>query len=113
MRVVWNYIRCIHRSRSAIWTQKMGVVTCLDKDEVACCDEYVVACLDEGVVECLDNNNKNYFDVDFLLSHPLEYILQGILSGKCTFHNGYMKIFVWYNTYVHLYHDHSYKTPRI
>ena len=57
-------------------TQKLGVVECLDKDEVACCDEDVMACLDEGVVECLDKNNKDDFDVDFFLAHPWEYILE-------------------------------------
>ena len=43
----------------------------LGKDEVACCDEDVVALLDEGVVKLLDNNNKDDFDVDFILAHPL------------------------------------------
>ena len=44
----------------------------LGKYEVACCDEDVLTCLDEGVLACLDNNNKDYFDVDFLHTHPLE-----------------------------------------
>ena len=43
----------------------------LGKDEVACCDEDVVALLDEGVVKLLDNNNKDDFDVDFILAHSL------------------------------------------
>ena len=34
MEIAWNYIRGIHRSRSAICTQKIGVVELLDKDEV-------------------------------------------------------------------------------
>ena len=50
----------------------LGVATCLDKDEMVCCDEDFVACLDEGVVKFLDKNNKDDFDVDFLLPHPLE-----------------------------------------
>ena len=37
-----------------------------------CCDADIVACLDEGVVACLDKNNKDDFDVDFILAHPLE-----------------------------------------
>ena len=43
MGIVCNYIRCIHRIRSAIWTQKLDVVECVDKNEVACCDEGVLA----------------------------------------------------------------------
>ena len=42
MGVAGNYIRCIHRSRSETWTQKLGVVELLDKYEVACCDEDAV-----------------------------------------------------------------------
>ena len=53
-------------------TNKLGVVECLDKDEVECCDEGVVVCFDEGVLTCLDNNNKDGFDGDFLHAHPLE-----------------------------------------
>ena len=46
MRIVCNYIRCIHSSRSEIWTQKLGVAEFLDKDEVKCCDEDAVnACM--------------------------------------------------------------------
>ena len=45
-------------------TNKLGVVECLYKDEVACVDDYVLA--------CLDNNDKDYFYVDFLHAHPLE-----------------------------------------
>ena len=52
------------------------MVECLDKYEVACCDDDVVECWDEGVVECLDKNNKDDFDVDFLLPHPLEHLLE-------------------------------------
>ena len=43
----------------------------MDKYEVECCDDDVVTCLDKVVVLCLDNNNKDYFDVGFLLSNPL------------------------------------------
>ena len=46
MGVVWKYIGCIHRSINVIWTQKYGVVECLDKDEVVFCDEDFVAFLD-------------------------------------------------------------------
>ena len=52
--------------------KRRGVVACLDKGEVECCDEDVVELLDEGVAELLDNNNKDDFDVDFPLAHPLE-----------------------------------------
>ena len=51
--------------------KRRGVVACLDKGEVECCDEDVVELLDEGVAELLDNNNKDDFDVDFILAHPL------------------------------------------
>ena len=40
-------------------TKKLGLVECLDKDEVACGDEYMVAYLDEVVLEYLDNNDKD------------------------------------------------------
>ena len=62
MRVVWDYISSIHRSRSEIWTQKMGVVTFLNNNLVTCCDE--------GVVACLDKNIKDGFDAYFYL-YPL------------------------------------------
>ena len=39
---------------------------------MACGDDDVVECLDEGVLSCLDNNDRDYFDVDFLHAHPLE-----------------------------------------
>ena len=51
--------------------QKLGVVPCLDKYEVACCDEGAVAFLDKGVVAWLDKNSKDDFDVYFLLPQPL------------------------------------------
>ena len=57
-------------------TKKLGVVEFLVKDEVECCDEDFVTCLDEGVLKCLDKNNKDDFDVDFLLPHPLEHLLE-------------------------------------
>ena len=57
-------------------TNKIGVVECLDKYEVACGSEDVVAWLDEGVLACLDKNDKDVFDVDFLHAHPLEYIIE-------------------------------------
>ena len=53
-------------------TNKLGVVKLLNNDEVVYCDEYVMACLYEGVVKLLDKNNKDDFDVDFILPHPLE-----------------------------------------
>ena len=52
-------------------TNKIGVVVCLYKDEVACCDEDVVVCFDEGVLACLDNNNKGDFGRDFIQAHLL------------------------------------------
>ena len=72
-----------------------------------------MACLDEGVLELLYNNSKNDFDVDYLLAHTLEYILEGALGGKCIFHHGYMNKFDWSDTYVHFCHDHKYKIPMI
>ena len=51
---------------------KLGVGECLEKDVVACWDKGVVACFNEGVAACLDKNNKDSFDVYFLLAHPLE-----------------------------------------
>ena len=43
--------------------EKPGVAALLDKG--------VVVLFDEGVVACLDKNNKDDFDVDFILAHPL------------------------------------------
>ena len=60
--------------------EKLGMVACLYNYEVACCDEDVVVLLYEGLMVWLENNNKDYFDVDFLLVHPLEYILEETLG---------------------------------
>ena len=57
-------------------TKKFGVVEWLYKDEVACGDEDVVACLYWGVLACLDKNYKDDFDVGFLHTNPLEYLLE-------------------------------------
>ena len=70
-------------------------------------------CLNEGVVKILDNNNRDNFDVDFPLAHPLEYLLEETLCGKCLVNHGYMEIFGWSETYIHIYHDHDYKTLMI
>ena len=83
---------------------------CLDNDEMECCDEDVVSCLDEGQVACLDNNNKDNFDVYFLLPHRLEYLLKEILVGKFIVHYGYMKKIGWSETYFYFSHDNKYKT---
>ena len=66
------------------------MVSCLDKDEVVCFDEDVVVSLDEGVVAYLDKNSK-FFCAYFLLSHPLEYIIEETLDGQCIVHHGSMK----------------------
>ena len=55
-----------------MYTINLSGVACLDKYEVECCYEGVVVLWDEGVMKFLDNNNKYYFDVGFLLPHPLE-----------------------------------------
>ena len=55
------------------------MLECLDKDEVSCFHEDFVAYSDEGVVKYLDNNNKDDFDVDFLLAHILKYFLEETL----------------------------------
>ena len=39
----------------------------------------------------MGRNNNDEFDVDFLLEHPLEYILEENLGGKCLVHHGYMQ----------------------
>ena len=80
-------------------------------------DKVYVACLNEVVVVYLDNNNKHDFDVDirhildgffdiFILTHPLEYILEVILGGQCIVHNIYMNKCVWSETCVHFSNDH-------
>ena len=56
------------------------MLECLDKDEVSCFHEDFVAYSDEGVVKYLDNNNKDDFDVDFLLAHILKYFLEETLG---------------------------------
>ena len=53
-------------------TNTLGVLECVDKDEMVGGDKYVLACLDKGVLECLDNNDTDYFDVDFLHTHLFE-----------------------------------------
>ena len=55
----------------------------------------------EGVVEFLDKNNKDDFDDIFLLSHPLLYLLEGTLGGKCIVYHGYTNKIGWSKTYVH------------
>ena len=64
---------------------------------------------DEGVLAYLDNNDKDYFDVDFLHSHPLEYLLEENLGGKCLFHHGYMQKIGWCDIYTHSCYHHNYK----
>ena len=91
-------------------TNKVGVVQLLDKDEVHFFDEDVEALLYEGVLVCLDKNNKDSFDVDFLISHPLGQLLEETLGVQCLVHRGYMKKTGWYDTYVHFCRHHSYKT---
>ena len=59
---------------------------------------------------CLDNNNKDGFYVVFLLSHTLKYIFEETLGEKCIFHHGYMNKILRYETYVHFFNDHNYKT---
>ena len=72
---------------------RLGVVSCLDKD--------MLACFDEGVVACLDKNNKDDFDVCIrhsiddclgylLLVSPLGYIIEGTSVGQFIVHHGYM-----------------------
>ena len=56
--------------------------------------------MNEGVVACLDNNNKDDFDLDFLLAYPMEQIIEETLGGKFLFHNGSMQKIGWYETYV-------------
>ena len=65
------------------------------------------------MVACLDNDNTDYFYVDFILAHLLEYLLEGTLSGKYILNHGYMKKIVCSKTYLHFYHDQNYKTTMI
>ena len=53
-------------------TSKLGVVKWLDNDEVEFCDEDFMAFLYEGMMKFLNKNNKDDFNVDFLLEHPME-----------------------------------------
>ena len=94
-------------------TQKLGVVGFLDKYEVACGNEDVVAWLDEGVLVWLDDNNKDGFDIYFLHSHPLGYLLEETLVGKCLFRHGYMQKIGWCETYPHFCYHHNYKNQMI
>ena len=66
--------------------------------------------MNEGVVACLDKNNKDDFDVDFLLANPLEYHLGETLGQQCIVHHGYMKKIVWYETYVQFFMTIAIKT---
>ena len=62
----------------------------------------------ESVLACLDINNKDGFGVDFLLAHPLEYILDETLGGGVLAHHGYMQKIGWCENHVHFYYHHSY-----
>ena len=53
-------------------------------------------------------NNKDDFDIDFLLIYLLEYILEETLGGEYIFQHVYMNRIGWSETYVHFYHDHNY-----
>ena len=48
-------------------------------------------CLYEGASSCLDNIDKGGFDVYSIHAHPLEYLLEETLGGKCLFHHGHMQ----------------------
>ena len=72
----------------------------------------------------MDKNNRDDFFVDirhslgdffeyFLVTHPLELILEGTLSGKFIAHHGYMKNGGWSETHFHFYHDHEQKNSTI
>ena len=61
----------------------------------------------------LYKNNKDYFDVDFLRPHPLEYLIEEKLGGKCIVYHGNMNKFGCSETYVNFSHDHNYKKPMI
>ena len=93
--------------------KKLSGVEWLDKDEVVCCDEDVVAWLDEGVLACLDKNNEENVDVDCFHAHPLEYILEKTLGGKCLVWHGYMQKIGCYEIYVHFCYHHNYKNLMI
>ena len=58
----------------------------------------------------MDNNNKDYFDVDFLLAQPLEYILEETLGGKCLVHNSYMHNIGCCDTYAHFCYNRNKKS---
>ena len=45
------------------------------------------------MVKFLDKNNKDDFDVDFLLKHPLEWLLEETVGGKCIVNHIYTKKF--------------------
>ena len=80
--------------------------------------------MDAGVVECLDNDNKDNFDLNirnrlnarfryFLLTPPLEKLLEGTLGGFCIVRHDYMKEAVLSETYAHFYHDHEQIKPKV
>ena len=94
-------------------TNKLGVMECLNKYDVSCCDEYVVELLDDGVFSCLDKNIKDYFDVYFLLTPPLEYIIEETLGRKCLFRHGDMQKIGWYDTYSPFCYHNNYKNQMI
>ena len=79
---------------------------------MACCNKDVVAYFYEGVLACFDNNNKDDFDVCFIQAHPLEYLLEKHLGGRCLVHHGYMWKIGWCETYDHFCYQHKYKTRR-
>ena len=69
-------------------TYKLGEVEYLDDDEAAFFYEDVVVCLDKDVVKLLDKNNKDDFNVDFILANHLELLLEKALGRKCLVYHG-------------------------
>ena len=73
-----------------------------------------MACFDGGVLAFLDNNNKDYFDVYFLLAYPpgISYF-EDTLGGKCLVHHSNMHKIEWSEIHFHFCYHYSYKNLMI
>ena len=92
-----------------MYTNKLGLAECLDKDEVSYFYEGVVAWFDEGVLACLDKNNKDDFNWYYIHAHSLKYILEDKLGGQCLVYHSYLQKIVWCETYAPFCYHHNYK----
>ena len=109
MWVLWNYIRCICRSRSSIWKQT-NLVWCNSWINMrwhavmrmwwhALMRLFWHAWIIIGMIL-----------MDVLSMHnPWNIFFKETLGGKCLVHHGHMNKIFWCETYAHFCYHHNYK----